>query len=58
MENIDESKNYFLEETNQNDLMSRKHKKVCTTQNYIKNSLILASTVTWCISVAAFTSSL
>ena len=58
MENIDESKNYFLEEINQNDLMSRKHKKVCTTQNYIKNSLILASAVTWCISVAAFTSSL
>ena len=30
--------------------MSRKHKKVCTTLNYIEHFLILASTITGCIS--------
>ena len=35
--------------------MSRKHKKVCTTQNYIEHFLILASTITGCISIPAFT---
>ena len=36
--------------------MSRKHKKVCTTLNYIEHFLILASTITGCISISAFTS--
>ena len=36
--------------------MSRKHKKVCTTLNYIEHSLILASTITGCISISAFAS--
>ena len=31
----DETRNLFLDETKQNELMSRKHKKVCTTLNYI-----------------------
>ena len=31
--NIDETRTYFLEEINQNVLMSRKDKKVCTTLN-------------------------
>ena len=39
-----ETENYFLEEIKQNELTSRKHKKVCTTLNYIENFLILAST--------------
>ena len=30
--------------------MSRKHKKVCTTLNYIKHFLILPSKITGCIS--------
>ena len=30
----DEIKNYFLEEIEQNELMSKKHKKVCATLNY------------------------
>ena len=29
--NIDQKRNYFLEEIKQNELMSRKNKKVCTT---------------------------
>ena len=36
--------------------MSGKHKKVCTTLNYIEHFLILASTITGCVSVPAFAS--
>ena len=36
--------------------MSKKHKKVCTTLNYIEHFLILASTITGCISISAFAS--
>ena len=43
---MDETRNYFLEEIKQNELMSRKHKKVCATLNYIELFLILASTIT------------
>ena len=56
LKNIDETRNYFLEEIKQNELMSRKHKKVCTTLNYIEHFLILASTITGCISISAFAS--
>ena len=51
-----ETTNYFLEEIEQNELMSRKHKKVCTTLNYIEDFLILPSTITGCISISAFAS--
>ena len=44
LKNTDETKNYFLEEMEQNELMSKKHKKFCTTLNYIEHFLILAST--------------
>ena len=37
-------------------MISRKHKKVCTTVNYIEHLLILASTITGCTSIFAFTS--
>ena len=36
--------------------MSKKHKKVCTTLNYIEHFLILASTITGCVSISAFAS--
>ena len=45
---------YFIEETNQNDLMSKKHKKVCTALNYIEDLLISASVATGCVSFSAF----
>ena len=45
LKNIGETTNYFLEETEQNELMSRKH-LTCTTLNYIEHVLILASSVT------------
>ena len=37
-------------------MMSKNHKKVCTTLNYIENVLIFASVITRCISISAFTS--
>ena len=36
--------------------MSKKHKKVCTSLNYIEHFLCLGSTVTEYVSIAAFTS--
>ena len=39
LKNINEIINYFLEEIKQNKLMSRKHKKVCTTINYVETFL-------------------
>ena len=36
--------------------MSKKHKKVCRTLNYIENFLVLASAITGCISISAFSS--
>ena len=36
--------------------MSRKHKKVCTTLNYIEHFLILASTIIGCIPIFTFAS--
>ena len=32
---IDETENYFLKEIERNELISKKHKKVSTTLNYI-----------------------
>ena len=54
--NIDETRNCLIEEINQNQLMSKKHKDVCTTRNYIEHFLALASTTTGCISISAFAS--
>ena len=47
LKNIDETR-LILEEIKQNELMSKKHKKVCTTLNYTEHFLILASTITHC----------
>ena len=51
-----ETRNYFFEETLQNEFMSKKHEKVCTTLNYRGHFLILASAVTGCILIFAFAS--
>ena len=56
LENIDETRNYFLEEIEQNKLVSRKQEKVCTTLNYIEHFLTLVFTVTGCVSISAFAS--
>ena len=48
--NIDEKRDYFLEEKKkQNELMSSKDKKVCTTLNDIEHFLILASIIIGCV---------
>ena len=39
LENIDETKNCFLEEKKQNGSMNRQYRKVCTTLNYIEHFL-------------------
>ena len=54
--NIDKTRNYLLEQIEQNKLMSRKHINICTTLNCIEYFLILASAITGCISISAFTS--
>ena len=56
LKNISETRNYFFEEIEQKELMSKKYKKVCTTLNYIEYFPILASRITGCISITAFTS--
>ena len=56
LKNIDETRNYLIEEINRNELMSKKHKKICSTLNYIEHFLILASTITGCVSISAFAS--
>ena len=43
LKKTDETRNYLIEEINRNELISKKHKKVCTTQNYIAHFLILGS---------------
>ena len=53
---IDETRSYFHEQIKTNALMSKKHKKVCTTLNYFEHLLILASTITGCISISHFAS--
>ena len=50
---IDETRNYLLDEIKHNDLMSEKYKKTFKYWNDVKKLLILASTVTGCISISA-----
>ena len=54
LKNIDETRNYLIEERNRNELMSKEHKKVCTTLNYIEHFLILGSTIAGYFSISAF----
>ena len=54
--NVDETRNYFLGKIKQNELVSRKNKKVGTTLNSIEHVPILASTITGCILISAFAS--
>ena len=56
MKKADEKINYLNEEINQNELMSKKDRKVFTILNDIEHLLILVSTVTGCVSISAFAS--
>ena len=51
LKNIDETRNYFLEKIELNEPMSKKHKKVSATLNYIENFLTLPSAITGCVFV-------
>ena len=53
---VDATRNDILDEVKRNDLMCKKNKKTCKYLNYVKQLLILNSTITGCISVTAFTS--
>ena len=54
--NTDQIRNYTITEINQNELSSKKHKKVSRVLNYIEHLLILISTVIGCVSISAFAS--
>ena len=51
-----DKKNYLIGEINQNELMSKNHKKVRRVLNYIDPLLILISAITGCVSIFAFVS--
>ena len=56
LKKLDEIRNYLIEEINRNELMSRKHKKVCRVFNYIDYLLIVTSTIIGWVSISAFAS--
>ena len=56
LKNKDETKNYFVEEIEKNESMSKRNKKVCRTANFIERFLILASEITGCFSISVFAS--
>ena len=47
--NIDEIRNYLIEDINQNKLTSKKQKKICATSNYNERFLILTFAITGCV---------
>ena len=56
MKNIDVARSYFIGGIDKNELMSKNHKKVFTTLNYITHLFNLAATVTGCVSISDFIS--
>ena len=55
LQNMNKTRNCFLEEIEQNELMSRKHKKTWIVLNYIELLLILAYWMYILFSFASFT---
>ena len=54
LKNIYETISYFLKEIEQNELMSKRLKEICTTLNCIEHLLILISAVPGCIAISVF----
>ena len=54
LKKIYEIPNYLIEEINQNELISKKHKNIYRVLNYIDYLLIVTSTITGCVSISAF----
>ena len=53
-QNTNKTRNYLIEEINLNELINKKHKKVCRTLNYVELFLILASTIARLLDVFPF----
>ena len=56
MGNTDKTRNYLIEEINQNELMSKKHKNVYRVLNRTEHLLTLIYTVNGCFSISNFAS--
>ena len=56
LKKVYETKNYLLDEIKHNDLMSKKHKKMCKALNYVENILILISAFNDYVPLFAFAS--
>ena len=56
LKHIDKTGSYFLEETEEIKLMSKKHKKGYINLNYVEHFFILSSAVAGCILISAFAS--
>ena len=56
IEAINEKRNYFVEETKQNEFISKKHKTIFKILNYTEQLLDLTSRVAGFVSISAFTS--
>ena len=57
LKNIEEIKNHFTKEIDQNEFMSNNERKNdCKTSKYIENFQILASAIIGCVSISAFDS--
>ena len=51
---MDQIRNYLIEEINQTELMSKKHKNVCRVVNYIDHLIIVTSIIIGCVFISAF----
>ena len=49
LKNIYETRNHFIKEINQSELIIKKYKTVSTVLNYNKHLLVLASALTGCV---------
>ena len=54
LKNIDETTNYLIEEINQNELISKNHKKAFTFLNCVEHILILCPTIPEYVSISTF----
>ena len=54
LKEIDKTRNYFIEELKQHQLIRKTDKKACKILTYTDSLLILASTVTGCVSISTF----
>ena len=53
---MDETRNYLIEEINQNELIIKKYKKLYIVSIYTEHLLIVISTITWSVTISDFAS--